>query len=348
MRPRTLLSLASALLVSSLAAAASAQYGAPPYGAPPYGAPPYGAPPYGAPQYGYPPPPQQSSRPKSTALEVGYLYATAAAYGVGTGIWFDALVGIDDPGLQFIAPGVLGVAAPVGVFLLDSPPMPRGMPSAIATGMIIGAGEGLGVASYQFVSARSENEWPFLGLASAEVIGSTLGGAAGYGFYYLFRPSPKTNILLASSAFWGSVIGSELGGGASDGDWDTANDTISLGGLIGFNVAVAGAVGLSTVWTPSWDQLGWMWGGLAIGTAASLPVYIFYAGSDYDARRGLIFQGVAGLLGIGAGALIGTPDKRGAVVLNEEDERPSFARVLGGSVTPYPGGIGAQVHGELW
>jgi hypothetical protein len=338
------LSFASALLVSSLAVTASAQLGGQLGGQ--YG--PYGGQ-YGGQYYPQaPPPPPRSFRPKSTALEIGYLYVTAAAYGVGTGIWFDALAGIDDPGLQFIAPGVLGVAAPVGVFFLDSPPMPRGMPSAIATGMIVGAGEGLGVASYQFVTARSENEWPFLGLASSEVIGSTVGGAAGYAFYYFFRPSPKTNIFIASGAFWGSVIGSEFGGGASNGDWDEANDTISLGGLIGFNVAVAGAVGLSTVWTPSWNQIGWMWGGMAIGTAVSLPVYIFYAGSDYDPRRGLIFQGVAGLLGVGAGALIGSPDRKGAVVWNEEEERPAFARVLGGSLVPYKGGLGAQVYGELW
>jgi hypothetical protein len=333
MRTRSLLSFASALLASSLAVTAAAQYGGQ----------------YGG-QYGYPPspPPRQRSRPKSTSLEIGYLYVTAGAYGVGTGIWFDALAGIDDPGLQFIAPGLLGVAAPVGVLLLDSPPMPRGMPSAIATGMIVGAGEGLGVASYQFVSAREENEWPFLGLASSEVIGSTVGGVAGYAFYYFFRPSPKTNIFIASGAFWGSVLGSAFGGGASEGEWDEANDTISLGGLIGFNVAVAGTVGLSTVWTPSWNQIGWMWGGLAIGTAVSLPVYIFYAGSDYDARRGLIFQGVAGALGLGAGALIGSPDKKGAALLNEEEERPAFARVLGGSLVPYAGGLGAQVYGELW
>jgi hypothetical protein len=282
---------------------------------------------------------------------VGYLYVTAGVYGVGTGIWFDALAGIEDPGPALIAPAILGVAAPIGVYFLDTPPMKEGMPSAIATGMLIGGGEGLGVASYQFVTADKEDEWGFLGLATAEFIGATAGGAAGYGFYYLLKPTPKTNIFLASSAVWGSVIGSALGGAASSGDFGQANDSISLGGLIGFNVAVAGAVGLSTVWTPSWDQIGWMWGGLAIGTAASLPVFLAYAGSDKDARSGLYFTGVAGLLGTAAGAFIGRPDRKGAILYNEPDEddrRPAFARVLGGSVVPYRGGFGAQVMGELW
>src|SRR5688572_14547306 len=52
-----------------------------------------------------PPPPGAPTKTRSTALEVGYLYVTAAAWGVGTGIWIDAEAGIEDPGLQFIFPG---------------------------------------------------------------------------------------------------------------------------------------------------------------------------------------------------------------------------------------------------
>src|SRR5678815_3612297 len=88
-------------------------------------------------------------------LELGTLYAMSAGYGVGTGIWIDAELDIDDPGLQFLAPAILGLAGPVGVFFLDRPRMPRGMPAAIAAGMAIGAGEGVGIASYQFVHSNS-------------------------------------------------------------------------------------------------------------------------------------------------------------------------------------------------
>ncbi|KYF90466.1 hypothetical protein [Sorangium sp. So ce388] len=349
MNTRPLASLLSALLVSSVSWTASAQYGAPPYGGQQGGA--YGGQ-YGGAYggYAYPPPQQKKTQPKSTPLEVGYLYATSVAYGVGTGIWFDAVAGIDDPGVQFIAPAVLGVAAPVGVYFLDQPPMPRGLPSAIATGMVIGAGEGLGIASYQYVSARKGKEWGFLGLATSEVIGSTVGGAAGLGFYYLLRPKPQTNMLLASGAVWGTIIGSEFGAAASNGSWSESNDSVSLGGLIGFNVATAGAVGLAIAWTPSWNQLAWMWGGLGIGTVVSLPIYFAYIGSDHDPRRGLIAQGAAGTLGLVAGALfLGKPDPAGEVAASEEQrDRPPFARVLGGSLVPYRGGMGAVVLGELW
>ena len=356
MRPRSLAGFAAALAISCLAGASAAQFPPPQQGGwggqwgpgggqyQPPPPPPYGYPP----QQPYPQPPPRQRRPRSTGLEISTLYVTATAYGVGTGIFFDALVGIEDPGLALIAPGILGVAAPIVVFIADRPEMPEGMPSAIAAGMLIGAAEGLGVASYQWVSAKKENEWPFLGLAASEFIGATVGGVAGYGFYYLLRPHPKNNIFLASSAVWGSGIGSLFGGGASNGDWGQANDAVSLGGLIGLNVAVAGAVGLSAVWTPSWDQIGWMWGGAAIGAAASLPVYILYAGSDKDPRRGLIAQGVAATLGIGAGAFIGRPDRRGALVYNEPEEDPPFARVLGAGPLGVPGGMGAQVMGQLW
>lgn len=337
----------------AFAAPAEAQY--PPQGGgyqqPPPGQPGYGPPPgQPPPGYGYaPPPPRKPKKKKSTALEVGSLYATGIAYGVGTGIWIDAEFEIEDPGLRLIPPAILGLAAPVGVYILDHPTMPRGMPSSIATGLFIGAGEGLGIASYQHVSADEENEWGFKGLARSEVIGATAGGIAGFAGYYFLKPSPKTNLFLSSSVVWGSVIGSEFGGGASTGDFDEANDTVSLGGLIGFNIALAGAGGLSTVWVPSWDQIGWMWGGLALGTALSLPVYIFYAGSDADARRGLIFQGVAGTIGLGAGALIGRPDKKGAIAELDDDDDPPFARITGGGLMPvYGPGGGAQISGELW
>lgn len=354
MRHRFLMGLAAALSSTT----AFAQYPPPQYAPPPQYPPPQYAPPpqYGAPpQYGYGAPPQYAPPPapaRSTGLEVGFLYGTAVAWGVGTGVWLDAEIPVQDPGLRFIAPVVLGLAAPAGVLVLDrvvyKPAMPEGMPSAIATGMLVGAGEGLGVASYQWVSSTGANEWGFRGLARAEFIGSTIGGVGGYAFYRLVKPKPKHNVLVSSGIVWGSVLGSEFGAGASNGDWGLANDDMSLGGLIGFNIGLAATVTLSTVWTPSWNQLGWMWGGLALGTAVSLPVYIFYAGGDHDPRRGLIFQGVAGLLGLGAGAFIGKPEKKGAIVENEEPGRPRFARVLGGGLFPVQGGAGAQVYGQLW
>lgn len=303
---------------------------------------------YGQPQpayYGYTP--GSSSKPKSSALEIGMLYVTATTYGVGTGIWVDAEAEIEDPGIRFIPPVVLGLAAPLVVFLTDSPPMPRGMPSAISVGMLIGAGEGLGITALQYVTADKENEWTFKGFARSEVIGGLLGGAGGYLASRYLRVTPQSNLFVFSSAVWGTAIGNFIGGGISEGQWGQANDTVGIGGMIGFNAGVLAGIGTSVVWEPSWNQLLWLWLGFGIGTAASLPVYIFYAGSDKDPRGGLIFQGVAAALGVGVGAFIGDPEK-GGHGYEEVVEKPSFARVLGVSPMALDHGLGVQVAGDLW
>ena len=65
-------------------------------------------------------------------------------------------------------------------------------------------------------------------------------------------------------------------------------------------------------------------------------------------RRGLIFQGVAATLGLAAGALIGRPDKPGAIAEAPSTTRPAFAKISGGGLMPINHGMGAQVSGELW
>lgn len=285
---------------------------------------------------------------------MGFLYGTAVAWGVGTGIWIDAEAGVTDPGLTLIAPAVLGAVAPVGVFIVDQfafrRGMPEGMPSAMAAGAVIGAGEGLGIAGLQWATSDAQDEWGFRGLARAEVIGSTVGGGAGVALYYLLKPVPETNLLLASSSAWGTVIGSFFGGGATTAfsDWGSTNDGVALGGFIGFNVAVAGATAASIFYTPSWDQIGWMWGGMAIGSAASSVVYAFYAASDHDPRRGLIFQGVAATIGLGLGAVLAQPRRRTGYGANKVERDESLVQFHGASLMPVEGGMGVMAQGALW
>jgi hypothetical protein len=293
----------------------------PPYGQPQYGQPGYGQPQpqYGQPQYGQPgyapgyqTPlpyyPQVSRRDPRSSFEIGVLYATSVTYGVGMGVWVSSEIGIEDPGIFLIPPAVLGLAAPIGVYALDQPSMERGMPSAIALGMLIGAGEGVGIAGHQFVTADEEDEWSFVGLARAMAIGSTLGAVGGYALAYYEEPSPKSSAFIGSAAIWGTLAGSMFGYGASAKGvgYGKANDSASLGGLIGFNAGLVVSAALSTFYYPTYGELGWMWIGGGIGAAASLPVFLFYAEDDGPpAKRGFLFMGTATLLGIGAGALLG-------------------------------------------
>src|SRR2546421_11743512 len=132
---RSLASVALGLVASANAGIARAQSQTPPSsGTPPI----YGAAPY-----------RPAATEAASDLEIGTLYGFSAAYGVGVGIWLDAELSIDDPGLKFIAPAILGVAAPAGGFFLDRPRMPRGMPVAIAAVMAIGAGSGVALTGSQ-------------------------------------------------------------------------------------------------------------------------------------------------------------------------------------------------------
>jgi hypothetical protein len=291
-------------------------------------------------------PPQQSLSRERTPLEIGALYGVSAAYGVGMGIWLSSEVGIDDPALFLIPPAILGVGGPVGVYFFDRTGPHRGVPAAIATGTLIGAGEGLGIWSYQHVHASASDEWGFRGLARAEAIGSTLGAAGGVALGYLQSPSPKSSLLTSSAVLWGTAIGSMFGYGATAANqgYGRSNDGASLGGLIGFNVGLAAAAGASVAYIPSYKSLGAMWLGAGVGFAVSLPVYLLYArDGGPPAKRGLIFSGVATTLGIGAGALFSFDSNDSA----SSDEPPRFAKIYGFAPFAVEKGAGLQLTGEL-
>lgn len=253
----------------------------------------------------YTPPPRTRS-----SNEMTLLYATSVVYGVGMGVEFSSEARIKDPGVFLIAPALLGVAAPVGAYALDQPKMRRGVPSAISAGLLLGAGEGLGIAGTQFVTASAANEWSFRGLSRAVAIGSTLGGVGGWLAGTWLEPPPNTSALALSGAVWGTAIGSMLGYGASPANYNfsgtngRANDWAAVGGLIGYNLGALGAAGFGTLATVSDKQLQWMWAGAGIGAAVSLPVFLFYAGEGGPpAKRGFVFMGTATTLGLVAGAI---------------------------------------------
>lgn len=287
----------------------------------------------------------------SSNLEIGTLYVAAAAYGVGTGVWIDAEVPIKDPGLAFIAPAVLGVAAPVGVFFLDQPTrMPRGLPGSIAAGLTLGAGEGLNIYLFQYTRADADKEWAFRELARSSFIGATVGGGLGALVGYYQEPSPKHSLFLGSGAIWGSAIGTMFGFGASSGEtFGQSNDSGMLGNLIGYNVGLGAAGALSGLWVPGYKQMAFMWMGAGLGFAATLPVYLFYAGGDYPARRGLIAQGIGTTLGIAAGGIFTMYDSDWIISDDKANPaRPRFAQITGVGPMPLQGGMGAQLTGVLF
>ena len=151
----------------------------------------------------------------------------------------------------------------------------------------------------------SHDSWGFRGLARSTGIGATVGIVGGYLVGYYLEPSPRSTLLTGTGMLLGTAIGATYGYGVSPAHESSkrVNEWPALGGLIGFNVAVAGTAALSTVWVPSYEQLAWMWGGAGIGAAVSLPVFLLYAGGSAPAQRGFVFMGTTTLLGAVAGAL---------------------------------------------
>jgi hypothetical protein len=269
-------------------------------------------------------------------------------------VWIDSEIGLDDPGQLLIAPAVLGIAAPVGVYFLDHPSMPRGKPAAITTGLLLGGAEGLGIAGTQFVVASEADEWGFRGLGRSVAIGATVGGVGGYLVGEFAEPSPKLSGFVLSGATWGTLIGASFGYGVSPAGvgYGESNDYGAVGGLVGLNVGMLATAALSMAFVPTWKQIAGMWTGAGIGAAVSLPVFLFYAGdSTPPAKRGLVFSGTAILLGIGAGAVFasgGSDDEASTVDPEESEPRSRIATIT--SVAPFtvPGGAGLSVGGILY
>ena len=276
----------------------------PPQQYPPQQYPPQQYPPqqYPPQQYpgGYPPgvmPPPAASTTRSPDEMVG-LYVTSGLYGVGSGIWLDSLFKLSDPGPAVIMPILLGAAAPVGVLLWDSQggPLHRGVPSSIATGLVLGAVEGIAIDGVQWQYNREKNkDWNFSTQTTITWIMATGGGVGGWAFGEWLRPDPRSASFILSGAGWGSLSGAMLGIAVSGKDW---KDGASVAGLIGYNVGFLGAGGITIAHTASYESQKWMWAGYGLGAGAGCLVFIPYLFSSDDAKHGFIGPALGGLAGM--------------------------------------------------
>ncbi|HEY8089157.1 MAG TPA: hypothetical protein VIF09_14965 [Polyangiaceae bacterium] len=272
-------------------------YGAP---APGYGPPPAGSgQPYGAPWY----PPPQRSQYRSPG-EMAYLYGVGAAYGFGTGVWLDSLVHEKDPGLWVITPLVLTAAAPIGTYAWDYySEFHRGVPSSIATGLLLGGVEGVAIGGLQWQATGrgGPNTWGFATDTSVTFVAATAGGVGGYFFGEYYRPNPRTLAFVTSGAGFGTAFGVLFGSGVASSDWKNG---AAPWGFFGYNAGIAAAAVASAWYTPSWSALKAMWIGDLLGTLATTPVYLFYLGSSADPRHGLIANAIGGVAGLGIATVL--------------------------------------------
>ncbi len=234
-----------------------------------------------------------------------FMYVTGGLYGIGSGIWLDALFKIDDPGTAAILPITLGAAVPVGFFFWDDRggPLHRGVPSSVATGLTLGAVEGIAIGGTQWQYTREQNDdWSFQTQTTVTWVMATGGGIGGWAFGEWIRPDPRSMGFIVSGAGWGAISGTLFGAGVSGKDW---KDGASVAGLVGYNAGIVGTGAISLFHTPSWASQKYMWLGYTLGTLAGFLVYPFYLFvKDPEVKRGMIANALGGLAGAGiAGAM---------------------------------------------
>jgi hypothetical protein len=259
--------------------------------------------PYGPPSA----PPKPNTR---SPEEMGFLYGATITYGVGTGIWVDALAKASDPGVVVIAPLAFGAAMPIGAYLWDNADtFHRGVPASISTGLILGGVEGIAISGLQWQQTGNggPNTWSFGTQTTVTFLTATGGGIGGYFFGEWLRPDPRKLSFIASGAAWGAAVGTLFGAGITprrdgpDADW---KDSASVTGFIGYNAGIVATGAIATMYTPSYELQKYMWLGFGGGTVAASLVYIFYAFSDAPPWHGMIANAAGGLAGIGLAAVL--------------------------------------------
>ena len=273
---------------------------------------------------------------------MAYLYGVGLAYGVGTGVWIDSLANISDPGIAFITPTIFGAAVPIATFLWDNnSEFERGVPSSIATGLLLGGVEGIAVSGlqWQLTGNGGPNTWEFKTDTTVTFLTATAGGVGGFFFGEWFQPDPRSLAFIASGAGWGTLAGVMFGSGvvSADADW---TDGAAVWGFAGYNLGMIGAGAISTFYTPSWTSLRYMWAGDMLGTLATTPVYLFYIGSSATPRHGLFVNALGGLAGLSIGAVL-------SANMTDPPGTASWTPPFNLSVAPTQGGAQLQAFGQF-
>jgi hypothetical protein len=275
---------------------------------------------------------------------MAYLFGVGIAYGVGSGVWIDSIGHITDPGVAFIPPLALGAGVPIGLYLWDqNAEFDRGVASSIGTGVLLGGLEGVAISGlqWQLTGNGGPSSWPFSTWTTVTFLTATGGGIGGYAFGEWFQPDPHSLAFIASGAGWGAITGILLGSGVVGGDW---KDGAAVWGFAGYNAGIIATGALSTVYTPSWETIKYMWLGQVLGVVATTPVYLFYIGNSADPRHGLIANAVGGLAGIGLAAALTANMTDSGASASAAPWTPPFQVTVG--PTPY-GGAQLTAYGQF-
>ncbi len=241
---------------------------------------------------------------------MAYLYSVSLAYGVGTGVWIDALAKINVPGIAFIPPVIFGAAvADRRVHL--------GQQLPVRSRRAVGGGDGAASRRHRgdghqraAVAAHRQRRPEHVAVLDGHHRDVPDGHGRGRRGFLLRGVVPARSSEPCAHR--------ERGGLGDDGGrhvrigcrhrrrrLDGRRGRMGLRRLQRRHRWATGAI--ATFYTPSWQSLRYMWAGEMLGTLATTPVYLFYIGSSATPRHGLIANALGGLAGIAvAAALTGT------------------------------------------
>ena len=276
---------------------------------------------------------------KPTRGEKLAFYAAGGIYGLTAGIWIDSLFGLTDPGVAPIFPVVLGAGGAVGAYLLDQGLSPRrGVLAAATLGMGLGAANGVGIAATQAQYSQDGKGWNFATQGTFGFVLMTAGAAGGYAYGEYVHPDAKTVAFVGNGAAWGAITGSLFGAGVTGGEWPAG---AGLWGTIGLNAGtVVTAMVAASNGAPTFRTQRYMWYGYGAGTAISSLIYVAYAFSDGNPRRGLVTNALGGVAGLVGGALWGAG-------LEDAPDEASNETTSHFAFSPVPGGAMAMASGAF-
>lgn len=205
-----------------------------------------------------------------TPDEIGVLYLSSIAYGLGTGVWLSTLGEADSVAGWVMPPLLLAGAAATTVAVLDRGAGLRyGTAQSIASGMWLGLWQGLAWGGYYQASVTAYDEMSEKGFASL-LFATTTAGALTGGLIGTYRATtPGRAAFVGSASVWPAIV-LGLGVAAIVPDDQYRGDRALLSSAIGLTTGsvagmlFAGRVSPTTARVRFLD-LGGLAGGLALG-----------------------------------------------------------------------------------
>lgn len=243
------------------------------------------------------------SEDRRTSTEMAQLYVAAAAYGIGTGLWLAVQTEPESVAAVTLPTLALGVAAPVGVYLLDDHSTLRyGTPTAILSGLTVGLTQGALWTTYYQAQARAEDEFTGRTMATLVWLPTTLGAVAGGVLGETFGTTPGRAELVAAGSTLAATFTGLLTAALLPDDIQRPDDYVALSAALASNAGAVGGWFLGRAWSPSIARVRYLQLGALGGGAGSALLFLTFAGKDSEPRAAAAVTAI----GLGGGVALAT------------------------------------------